>query len=81
MKIGVRMGVLMSALLAAQNGGDIRLRADASWDRRRRVGGADAGQSRCAGAQRRWRHVSKFVQLPVHRAWRPRRCASPEESR
>ena len=30
MKIGVRMGVLMSALLAAQNGGDIRLRADAS---------------------------------------------------
>ena len=29
MKIGVLMGVLMSALLVAQNGGDIRLRADA----------------------------------------------------
>ena len=30
MKIGVLLGVLMSALLVAQNGGDIRLRADAS---------------------------------------------------
>ena len=41
MKIGVLLGVLMSALLVAQNGGDIHLRADAS-----------AGQAAVASAAR-----------------------------
>ena len=42
MKIGVLMGVLMSGLLAAQTGGDIRLRADALA---RQAPDASAGQT------------------------------------